>query len=85
MFGQSEENERLFFTKEINTLSIILTLFSISYLLRVIYDSFAVSPTYPISFFFIDMVSLFSTIPFDLLPLVVVLFYHRRNLSRIDQ
>ena len=41
--GTSQTNDN-FFTKEINTLSIILILFSISYLLRVVFDLIAVMP-----------------------------------------
>ena len=30
-----------------------------------------------------DFISMIATIPFDLVPLVVVLIFHRRNLGRI--
>ena len=72
-----------FFKKEIKTLSTILIIFSISYLLRVVYDLCAVMP-YRLDFFPQFMINLLATIPFDLLPLLVVIIFHRRNLSRID-
>ena len=73
-----------FFKKEIKTLSTILIIFSISYLLRVVYDLCAVMP-YRLEFFPQLMINLLATIPFDLLPLLVVIIFHRRNLSRIDR
>ena len=71
-----------FFTKEINTLSTILILFSISYLLRVVFDILCVF-TPGIIVFPGYMIAIVAMIPFDLLPIFVVLIFHRRNLSQI--
>ena len=75
--------EQNYFRKEVDTLCVILVLFSISYLLRVIYD---------IEIGFVDrdnsyavyMIGSWSAIPFDLLPIGVVLLFHRHNLRKID-
>lgn len=72
-----------FFKKEIKTLSTILIIFSFSYLIRVVFDFFWLVPE-NVDYFTKLTVSMLAVVPFDLLPLVVVLFYHRRNLSRID-
>ena len=73
-----------FFKKEIKTLSTILIIFSSSYLLRIVYDVCAVMP-YRLAFFPQFMINLLVTIPFDLIPLLVVIVFHWRNLSRMDQ
>ena len=71
-----------YFRKEINTLIVILVLFSISYLLRVIYDAY-------IGFDDSDgsyrsyVIGSVTGIPFDLLPIVAVLLFHRHNLRQI--
>ena len=73
-----------YFKKEINTLTIILIFFNLSYLLRVIFevvvdtDSFTEIATFP-KF----MVGILTAVPFDLLPIYVVLLFHRRNLNQI--
>jgi len=72
-----------YFKKEICTLTTILVLFSISYLLRVIYD-LANGFTEEHDDFTIYLLATFTGVPFDLLPIVVVLFFHRHNLRKID-
>ena len=68
-----------FFRQEINTLQIILFFFSLSYLLRVLYDIYygftKRSETYANM-----QIQVLAGIPFDLLPIFVVLLFHRRNL-----
>ena len=82
--GASDDNKSdNFFKKEIKTLSIILIIFSFSYLIRVVFDFFWLVPENA-DYFTKLMVSMLAVVPFDLLPLLVVLFFHRRNLSRID-
>ena len=72
-----------YFRKEICTLTTILVLFSISYLLRVIYD-IIIGFTETDGNFNSYMIGTTTGIPFDLLPLVAVLFFHRHNLKQID-
>lgn len=68
-----------YFKKEITTLTTILVLFSISYLLRVIYD-IAVGFTESHGGFKGYMVGSVTGVPFDLIPIMAVLFFHRHNL-----
>ena len=59
---------------------IILVFFSLSYLLRVIYDLGIGFHNWEASFA-IYMISTFSGVPFDLVPIIIVLLFHRRNLN----
>ena len=71
-----------YFKKEIDTLSVILILFSASYLLRVLYD--VVLGFWQVHFTFSNyMVGAASVMPFDLIPLIVVMLFHRANLKAI--
>ena len=72
-----------YFKKEICTLTTILILFSISYLLRVIYDIF-IGFSETDGTFTSYMIGATTGIPFDLLPIVVVLLFHRHNLRQIN-
>ena len=74
-----EEN---FFAREINTLTVILLVFSISYIFRVIFDVvIGFHKQYAHSY--LDyMLAILSCIPFDILPITVILIYHRRNLRQ---
>ena len=81
VLGATDEAAGQFFRKEIHTLTIILILFSISYLLRVVFDIGAVLPTNLKSFEYY-MVALISTIPFDLIPVSVILIVHRKNFNQ---
>ena len=72
-----------YFKKEICTLTTILILFSISYLLRVIYD-IIVGFSDTNGTFALYMIGATTGIPFDLLPVVAVLLFHRHNLRQIN-
>lgn len=77
-----EDDSRNYFRKEIQSLSTILVFFSVSYLLRVILELFlGYADTYENYTDYVILVC--STVPLDLLPISIVLFYHRKNLSRL--
>ena len=58
----------------------IMIFFSMSYLLRVIYDIGVGFHDVGHSFG-IYMISAWSGVPFDLMPITIVLLFHRRNLN----
>ena len=73
-----------YFKKEINTLTIILIFFNMSYLLRVIYEVVVDTDSFTeIATFSKFMITVLTAVPFDLLPIYVVLLFHRRNLNQI--
>ena len=62
----------------------ILIVFVLSYLLRVIYDLIdSWSSTSEMTSYKEYMFAVLTCIPFDLLPIFVVLLFHRRNLRQI--
>jgi len=71
-----------YFRIEINTLSFILIFFAISYLLRVVYDSIEGFEESGHKYY-IYIAGLICCIPFDLLPVFIVLCFHRRNLKQV--
>lgn len=73
-----------YFKSEINKLSYILLFFAISYLLRVAYDS-SIGFEMNKSPFYLYILALLTTIPFDLLPVIIVLAFHRRTLNKMYQ
>ena len=75
------EAEKHFFSKEINTLQIILFFFSLSYLLRVFYDGYVGFRQAGDNFTF-KLVGTLTGFPFDIAPIFVILYYHRRNLAK---
>ena len=81
---QDNTKDSNYFKMEINTLSFILFFFSLSYLLRVIFDSSFGFEMSGRSFTFYAM-ELMSSIPYDLVPLALVLFLHRRNLRQREE
>lgn len=73
-----------YFKKEINTLTIILIFFNMSYLLRVIFEVIVdTNPFTEMDTFIKFMIAIMTCIPFDILPIFVVLLFHRRNLNQI--
>ena len=75
-----------YFKKEINTLTIILIFFNMSYLLRVIYEVVVDTDSFTeIATFSKFMITVLTAVPFDLLPIYVVLLFHRRNLNQITR
>ena len=72
-----------YFRKEICNLTTILVLFSISYLLRIIFDVI-VGFTDSDGGFESYMFGTLTGIPFDLVPVVAVLLFHRHNLRQIE-
>ena len=66
-------------------MTIILIFFGMSYLLRVAYDLLIESPiAIKLTTFTIYYFRVVSCIPFDILPIFVVLLFHRRNLRQIN-
>ena len=72
-----------YFQSEINTLSFILFFFAISFILRVAFDIFIGFQLQGQDFLWYQL-AILGTIPFDLLPVFIVLCFHRRNLHRIQ-
>jgi len=70
-----------FFRKEINTLGGLLLVFSISYLLRFFFD---VLLGFKGTGYKTLMLDVWSGIPFDIIPIYVVLLLHRKNLCEIN-
>ena len=64
-------------------MSVILVLFSISYLLRVVYDLGVGFTDDSCTSFECYVIGTMTGIPFDLLPIVAVLLFHRHNLRQI--
>ena len=81
---QDNTKDSNYFKMEIITLSFILFFFTLSYLLRVIFDWSFGFETSGHSFTFY-VIALITSIPYDLLPLALVLFLHRRNLRQREE
>lgn len=80
ILAQNDEKED-YFRKEINTLGLILFAFSISYLLRFFFD---VIFGFKGSGFTVLMLDVWSGIPFDIIPIYIILLLHRKNLRDIN-
>ena len=76
---------RDFFESEIRTLTYILIFFSVSYLMRVIYDIVGLDLILEKKQFIGYLTESMTAILFDLLPIFVVLNFHRRNLRQMNQ
>ena len=74
--GTSSSN----FKRGICILVTILLIFSSSYLLRVLNDFYVIGPSADASYYTLLMYTLLLSIPYDLLPLLLILCLHRRNL-----
>ena len=77
--GDEKDSENLF-AKEINSLTVILVSFSLSYLLREVYDVAIWFKIENENTFAAYTLRLVASIPFDLAPIYVLLWLHRKNL-----
>ncbi len=75
--GASRRN----FKKGMCILVTILLIFSSSYLLRVLNDFYVIGPTPDASMYHLMMYTVMLAVPYDLIPLLLVLCLHRRNLK----
>ena len=71
------------FKREICTLTVILIFFVMSYLLRMIYD-ISVDTYYSFESYWDFFLAILTCIPFDIMPIYVVMLFHRRNLHQIN-
>ena len=71
------------FKREICTLTVILIFFVMSYLLRMIYD-IVIASSYRFYTYWDFFLAILTCIPFDIMPIYVVMLYHRRNLKQIN-
>lgn len=60
----------------------ILMIFDLSYALRVIYDTDLFVDNIDLNSFASYMISLFSGIPLDIVPILLILFLHRKNFRK---
>lgn len=72
-----------YFRNEIQTLTIILVVFSMSYLLRTVFDIFY-GFAHNDKTFSSYMIYAYTGVLFDLLPIFIVLIYHRKNLTKFQ-
>ena len=70
-----------YFRSEINMLTFILLFFSLSYLLRVAFDTY-IGFELRFTSFTVYVLVLLVCIPTDLLPIILVLSFHRRALNQ---
>ena len=73
--------DKNYFKSEINALSFILFFFSVSYLLRVIFDTW-IGFEMRFTSFTVYVLVIFVSIPTDLLPIALILNFHRRCISQ---
>ena len=58
--------------------------FDLSYALKVFYDTDLILNNTNFSNFGIYMISLLSGLPFDIVPIILILVLHRRNFKKVE-
>ena len=66
------------------TIIAILMIFDLSYALKVFYDTNLILDNTNFSNFVIYMISLLSGLPFDIVPIILILVLHRRNFKKVE-